>query len=156
MKIEDAINYDTKIVVEEMVKNLTEVNISVLGDYEKQDFKTLRYDFIKLVVGNTEDTVFYKYDDFWNRYNFPFVPMSYYNANKNEYPRNKYSNDDLSLATYDRNSNYAFIPKNLVGEKLYLPILTQENYERLFNGTRLYNYDDDSRKYSFEIGRAHV
>lgn len=119
------------------------------ADYEKQDFKTLRYDFIKLVVGNTEDTVFYKYDDFWNRYNFPFVPMSYYNANKNEYPKNKYSNDDLSLATYDRNSNYAFIPKNLVGEKLYLPILTQENYERLFNGTRLYNYDDDSRKYSF-------
>ena len=55
------------------------------------------------------------------------------------------ANDDLSLATYDRNSNYAFIPKNLVGEKLYLPILTQENYERLFNGTRLYNYDDDSR-----------
>ena len=40
-KIEDAINYDTKIVVEEMVKNLTEVNISVLGDYEKQDLSEI-------------------------------------------------------------------------------------------------------------------
>lgn len=40
-KIEDAINYDTKIVVEEMVKNLTEVNISVVGDYEKQDLSII-------------------------------------------------------------------------------------------------------------------
>lgn len=32
--IEDAINYDYKIVVEEKVENLTEVNISVLGNYE--------------------------------------------------------------------------------------------------------------------------
>ena len=32
--IEDAINYDNKIVVEEVVENLTEVNISVLGNYE--------------------------------------------------------------------------------------------------------------------------
>ncbi len=32
--IEDAIKYDHKIVVEEMVQHLTEVNISVLGNYE--------------------------------------------------------------------------------------------------------------------------
>ena len=38
-KIEDAINYDSKIIVEEMVKNLTEVNISVLGNYERQSCK---------------------------------------------------------------------------------------------------------------------
>ncbi|MCK9163448.1 MAG: hypothetical protein M0O93_03755, partial [Bacteroidales bacterium] len=55
----------------------------------------------------------------------------------------------LSLATYDGNSNYAYIPKNLLGEKLYLPVTTEATYNRLFNGTRLYNYDDDSRKYSF-------
>ena len=40
-KIEDAINYDTKIIVEEMVKNLTEVNISVLGNYEMQDLSVI-------------------------------------------------------------------------------------------------------------------
>lgn len=119
------------------------------ADEFKQDFKNLRYDFIKLVVGLSKDTVFYKYDGFWNRYNFPFIPMSYYNANKNEYPKNKYANSDLSLASYDGNSNYAYIPKNLVGEKLYLPVTTEVTYERLYNGTRLYNYDDDSRKYSF-------
>ncbi len=32
--IEDAIKYDSKVVVEEKVSNLTEVNISVLGNYE--------------------------------------------------------------------------------------------------------------------------
>ncbi len=32
--ISDAINYDTKVVVEEKVENLTEVNISVLGNFE--------------------------------------------------------------------------------------------------------------------------
>ena len=40
-KIEDAINYDSKIIVEEVVKNLTEVNISVLGNYEKQDLSVI-------------------------------------------------------------------------------------------------------------------
>lgn len=40
-KIEDAINYDSKIIVEEMVKNLTEVNISVLGNYERQDLSVI-------------------------------------------------------------------------------------------------------------------
>jgi D-alanine-D-alanine ligase len=34
--IEDAIKYDNKIVVEEKVENLVEVNISVLGNYENQ------------------------------------------------------------------------------------------------------------------------
>lgn len=34
--IDDAINYDTKILVEELVENLKEVNISVLGNYEHQ------------------------------------------------------------------------------------------------------------------------
>ena len=32
----DAINYDNKILVEEVVENLMEVNISVLGNYQKQ------------------------------------------------------------------------------------------------------------------------
>lgn len=124
---------------------------------DKQDFRTLRYDFIKLVIGNTEDTVYYNYTGFWNNYNFPFIPMSYYNANKNEYPKNKWSNTDVSIATYDENSNYAFIPKNLVGQKLYLPIITDDTYNRLYNGVKLFNYDDDSRKYSFTdlpTGRA--
>ncbi len=34
--IVEAINYDTKILVEEVVENLKEVNISVLGNYQKQ------------------------------------------------------------------------------------------------------------------------
>lgn len=34
--IVEAINYDTKILVEEVVNNLKEVNISVLGNYQKQ------------------------------------------------------------------------------------------------------------------------
>lgn len=34
--IDNAINYDSKIVVEEVVTNLKEVNISVLGNYEHQ------------------------------------------------------------------------------------------------------------------------
>lgn len=34
--IEDAIQYDSKIVVEEVVKNLKEVNIAVMGNYEHQ------------------------------------------------------------------------------------------------------------------------
>ena len=34
--IEDAINYDSKIIVEEKVENLKEVNISVLGNYDHQ------------------------------------------------------------------------------------------------------------------------
>ena len=34
--IEDAINYDNKIIIEEVVKNLKEVNIAVMGNYENQ------------------------------------------------------------------------------------------------------------------------
>ena len=35
--IDDAISYDSKIVVEEVIKNLMEVNISVLGNHENQE-----------------------------------------------------------------------------------------------------------------------
>ena len=37
----DAINYDTKILVEEVVQNLVEVNISVLGNYQKQSLSVI-------------------------------------------------------------------------------------------------------------------
>ena len=40
-KIEDAIVYDNKIIVEEMVEDLTEVNISVVGDYDTQDLSVI-------------------------------------------------------------------------------------------------------------------
>ena len=39
--IEEAIKYDTKIVVEELVKNLKEVNISVLGNYKNQELSVI-------------------------------------------------------------------------------------------------------------------
>ena len=39
--IEIVLDYDSKVIVEEMVSNLTEVNISVLGNYEKQDFSVI-------------------------------------------------------------------------------------------------------------------
>lgn len=39
--IEDAISYDKKIVVEEVVTNLKEVNISVLGNYENQKLSVI-------------------------------------------------------------------------------------------------------------------
>lgn len=39
--IEDAINYDSKVVVEEKVQNLVEVNISVLGNYESQSLSEI-------------------------------------------------------------------------------------------------------------------
>lgn len=39
--IVDAIKYDNKILVEEMVQNLKEVNISVLGNYEKQELSVI-------------------------------------------------------------------------------------------------------------------
>ncbi|NLA33380.1 MAG: D-alanine--D-alanine ligase [Tenericutes bacterium] len=39
--IEEAINYDHKIIVEEVVHNLKEVNISVLGDYEHQEVSAI-------------------------------------------------------------------------------------------------------------------
>ena len=40
-KIEDALEYDTKIVVEKVIENLTEVNASVLGNYEYQKVSPL-------------------------------------------------------------------------------------------------------------------
>ena len=39
--IESVMDYDTKILVEEMVDNLTEVNISVLGNYENQQLSVI-------------------------------------------------------------------------------------------------------------------
>ncbi len=39
--IEEAINYDTKIVVEKAIENLVEVNCSVLGNYQTQQTSTL-------------------------------------------------------------------------------------------------------------------
>lgn len=39
--IEEAIKYDTKIVVEELVQNLKEVNISVLGNYKNQELSVI-------------------------------------------------------------------------------------------------------------------
>ena len=39
--IEDAINYDNKIVVEKVVQNMVEVNCSVLGNYESQQVGVL-------------------------------------------------------------------------------------------------------------------
>lgn len=53
--IDDAINYDTKILVEEVVENLKEVNISVLGNYEHQ-----KLSFIEEVNGHNK---FLTYED---------------------------------------------------------------------------------------------
>lgn len=116
---------------------------------EMKDYSKMRHPFLKLLVGNTSDTVFYEYQNFYNQYHAPFIPMSYYNAAKNEYPHKTFAFDDLNLITYDTNANYAIVPDQLIGQKLTLPVVTDATYERLFNGTRLYNYPDDSRKYSF-------
>lgn len=51
----DAINYDTKILVEEMIEDLTEVNISVLGNYHKQKVSVIEE------VGGTKEIL--SYDD---------------------------------------------------------------------------------------------
>ena len=50
----EAINYDTKILVEEVVKNLLEVNISVLGNYQKQDLSVIEE------VGSSNDLLTYE------------------------------------------------------------------------------------------------
>lgn len=39
--ISDAISYDIKVLVEKVVENLTEVNISVLGNYQKQQLSVI-------------------------------------------------------------------------------------------------------------------
>ena len=46
-KIEAAINYDDKVVVEKLVENLMEVNISVLGNYENQELSAIEQVFSK-------------------------------------------------------------------------------------------------------------
>lgn len=115
----------------------------------KQDWTKLRYPFMKLLVGNTTDTVYYAYQNFYNQYHFPFIPMSYYNARLNHYPNGKYANDDLNLISYDTNANYAIVPDFLIGQKITLPKVTDATFERLYNGIKVYNYSDDSKKYSF-------
>lgn len=50
----DAIKYDNKILVEEMVKNLKEVNISVLGNYEHQELSVIEE------VGSTNELLTYE------------------------------------------------------------------------------------------------
>jgi D-alanine-D-alanine ligase len=52
--IVDAISYDTKILVEEMVQNLVEVNISVLGNYRKQKLSVIEE------VGGSKDFLTYE------------------------------------------------------------------------------------------------
>jgi D-alanine-D-alanine ligase len=51
--IDDAVSYDTKILVEEMVQNLVEVNISVLGNYRKQKLSVIEE------VGGSKDFLTY-------------------------------------------------------------------------------------------------
>ncbi len=53
--IEDAINYDSKILVEEVIEDLKEVNISVLGNYQKQHLSVVEE------VGGSKD--FLSYED---------------------------------------------------------------------------------------------
>ena len=53
--IEDAIHYDFKIVVEEKVENLTEVNISVLGNYENQKLSEIEEVFTDNALLTYED-----------------------------------------------------------------------------------------------------
>lgn len=52
--ITDAISYDTKILVEEVVQNLVEVNISVLGNYRKQKLSVIEE------VGGSSDFLTYE------------------------------------------------------------------------------------------------
>jgi len=52
--IADAIKYDSKVLVEEMVQNLKEVNISVLGNYRKQKLSAIEE------VGGKNDLLTYE------------------------------------------------------------------------------------------------
>ena len=52
--IRDAINYDNKVLVEEVVNNLLEVNISVLGNYRKQKLSVIEE------VGTDKDFLTYE------------------------------------------------------------------------------------------------
>lgn len=150
MKIEDIKKLEGNwFVVVDYVADQFAYNKIFKADEDKRNFKKMQYPFMKLLIGGTNDTIFYNYQNFYNQYHFPFTPMSYFNNNKNEYPNNKYSYDDLNLIKYDTNANYAIVPDELIGQRLTLPVVTDATLERLFNGTRLYNYSDDSRKYSF-------
>ena len=53
--IDEAISYDNKIVVEEMVENLKEVNISVLGSYESQETSAIEEVYSKSKILTYED-----------------------------------------------------------------------------------------------------
>ena len=56
-KIEDAMEYDTKIVVEKVIENLTEVNASVLGNYEYQKVSPLEEEILSFAdkyLGNAK------------------------------------------------------------------------------------------------------
>ncbi len=53
--IDDAISYDHKVIVEEMVQNLKEVNISVLGNYETQEVSVIEEVFSKDKILTYED-----------------------------------------------------------------------------------------------------
>src|SRR5574344_2120312 len=68
------------------------------AEEDRQDFHALPHNFLKLVVEDTEDTVFYDYTGFWNQYNFPFTPMSYFNETLNSYPINDLSNNEIGRA----------------------------------------------------------
>jgi D-alanine-D-alanine ligase len=46
--IEDAITYDNKILVEEVINNLVEVNVSVVGNYDSQDTSVIE----QVLTGN--------------------------------------------------------------------------------------------------------
>ena len=52
--ISDAISYDIKVLVEKVVENLTEVNISVLGNYQKQQLSVIEE------VGTSNDILTYE------------------------------------------------------------------------------------------------
>lgn len=52
--IDDAINYDSRILVEEVITDLTEVNISVLGNYQKQTVSVIEE------VGSTNKLLTYE------------------------------------------------------------------------------------------------
>jgi len=52
--IADAISYDIKVLVEKVVENLTEVNISVLGNYQKQQLSVIEE------VGTSNDILTYE------------------------------------------------------------------------------------------------
>lgn len=53
--IDEAIFYDQKVIVEEMIENLKEVNISILGNYENQQVSAIEEVFAKSDMLTYED-----------------------------------------------------------------------------------------------------